>query len=95
MDGQTPPPVSQYVTRSEFGDLVHRIEQAEARLNRGDTSLALIELRLKNIENQITSLADDIKSIKDKPGKRWEQVVSQVLSWAVAILLGFIAIKIA
>lgn len=93
------------ITRAEFDELRRRIEQAEARLNRGDTTLALLDERLKSITDKIQTLSDtskdklnelslDIQEIKSKPAKRWDAVVSQVVSWAVALMLGYIAIRI-
>lgn len=83
------------VSRSEFEDLRQRVAEAEARLNRGDTTLALINQRLESIEARLSEMSVDLRTLREKPAKRWESVVSQVLSWIVALLLGFIAVKIA
>lgn len=83
------------VSRSEFEDLRKRVAESEARLNRGDTTLALINQRLESIEARLSEMSVDLRTLREKPAKRWESVVSQVLSWIVALLLGFIAVKIA
>lgn len=82
------------ITRAEFDELRRRLEAAEARLNRGDTTLALMDQKLETISAKLVEMATDLKALKEKPAKRWDAIVSQVISWAVAILLGYIAIRI-
>lgn len=82
------------VTRTEYEELKKRISDAEERLHRGDITLALIDNHLKDIDGKLGDLAASIAVLKDKPGKRWEQVVTQCLTWALALILGYIALKL-
>ena len=82
------------ISREEFEDLKRRIADAEERLHRGDITLALIDSHLKSIDEKIGEVSVVLQALRDKPAKRWESVVTQVLSWAVALLLGYIALKL-
>ena len=82
------------VTRAEYEELRRRISEAEERLHRGDITLALIDQHLNNIDTTLTDVSLSLKLLKEKPGKRWESVVTQILSWAVALLLGYIALQL-
>ena len=82
------------ISREEFDDLKRRIADAEERLHRGDITLALIDSHLKSIDEKIGEVSVVLQDLKDKPGKRWESVVTQVLNWAVALLLGYIALQL-
>ena len=82
------------VTRAEFEELRRRISEAEDRLHKGDITLALIDKSLGDISVKLGELTLCVQALKEKPAKRWESVVTQVLSWAVALLLGYIALQL-
>lgn len=82
------------VTRTEFEDLRRRLESCEDRLHHGDTTLALLEQRLGQIDDKLADLAVGVKTLQDKPAKRWESVSGTVVSWVITALLAFIAVKL-
>lgn len=81
------------VTRAEFEDLKRRMSEAEDRLHKGDITLALIDKSLGDISVKLGELTVWVQQLKEKPAKRWEAVVTQILNWAVALLLGYIALQ--
>ena len=85
---------SNEVTREEFRQLCERVTAAEARLNRGDTTLALIDQKLGQINEKLTELTLWKNEAQSKPGKRWDSVVSQVISVVVAAAAGFAMSKL-
>lgn len=82
------------VTRAEYEELKERVREAEERLHKGDITLALIDKHLENIDSKLGELSAALSALTERPAKRWEQVVTQCLTWAVALLLGYIALKL-
>ena len=82
------------VTREEFDALRRQVAENTERMHRGDTTLALLDQRLGQIDDKLTELTTGVKALQDKPAKRWDAIISQVVNWAVMLLLGYIAIKV-
>lgn len=82
------------VTRQEFDELRAKVEAMGERLSQGDITLALLKQRLDGIEAGIVEIKAAVTSIKEKPGRRWESLVEQILSWATLAVLGYIAGKV-
>ena len=80
------------VCRVEFEELKRRVEACEDRLHHGDTTLALLDQRLGQIDSKMGEMAEGIKALQAKPAKRWEAVTGQVLNWVIALLLGALAV---
>lgn len=82
------------VTREEFDALRRQVSENTERLHRGDTTLALLDQRLSQIDDKLTELSVGVKALQDKPARRWETVSSTVVQWVVTALLAYIAVKI-
>ncbi|MBR4656938.1 MAG: hypothetical protein IKO68_10320 [Oscillospiraceae bacterium] len=82
------------VTREEFDSLRRQVAENTERLHRGDTTLALLDQRLGQIDDKLSELTTGVKALQEKPAKHWDSIVSKVVDWAVMLLLGFIAIKV-
>ena len=75
----------------------HRIEELERRvgkLEEQNTTVAVLEVRMKAIEVKLEELCNDVKSIKAKPAKRWETIITQIISIIVAAVIGFMMAQI-
>lgn len=82
------------VTREEFDDLKKQVNENTARLHDGDVLLARLDMRLKGIDDKLEELTTDVKSLKEKPARRWETISGTVMQWVVTALLAYIAVKI-
>ena len=82
------------VTRDEFDKLSRQVEENTKRLAQGDTTLAVLNTRLQQIDDKLDELATDIRAIKEKPARRWETVSTTIIQWVVTALLAYIAVKI-
>jgi len=82
------------VSRAEFDEVKRRLEACEERLHRGDTTLALLDQRLQQIDDKLTELGVGLQALRENPVKRWDAITSQIVNWVVALLLGYVAIKI-
>ena len=70
----------------------HRLEELERRvgeLEKQNTTVAVLDVRMKAIEVKLEELVIDVKSIKAKPAKRWETIITQVISIIVAAVVGY------
>lgn len=50
--------------------------------------------KVDKIESDVSEMKDDLKEIKNKPGKRIEQIIGYILSGIVGILISYVAIKL-
>ncbi|MCQ2316374.1 MAG: hypothetical protein MJZ85_06795 [Bacteroidales bacterium] len=85
---------SEYVSREELREVIRRLETAEQRLNRGDVTLALINQSLTTIDQKLSDLMAWKTIEQDKPAKRWDGVVTQIISIIVAAAAGFAVSKL-
>lgn len=49
---------------------------------------------LDNVQRMVEEIRVDVKMLKEKPAKRYETVVNQVLQYIITAILAYIAIKI-
>lgn len=70
-----------------------RLDEVEERQNNLDelvASVRVLATREERVEKDVTEIKSDVKSIKEKPGKRWEAMVDKIV-WAVlAALIAFL-----
>ena len=71
----------------------HRLDEMERRQDNLDdlvSTVKVLAVREENVENDVKEIKSDVKSLKDKPGKRWDSIVDKVI-WAVlAAVIAFI-----
>lgn len=82
------------VTREEFDKLQAQVAENTARLHDGDIAMTKLDMRLKGIEDKLDDLTAGVKSLQEKPGKKWETVSTTVVQWVVTALLAYIAVKV-
>ncbi len=86
--------MNEQVTRVEFEDLRRRMDLAEERLHSGDVTLALVKQQLDQIDGRLEQLAKTLQELRQKPARRWDTVVSQLIDWALVALLGITALRL-
>ena len=59
---------------AELGQTVHD--------NKLTTAMTVFDTEQKHIKQDVSEIKTDVKSLKDKPGKRWENVVEKLI-WLV------------
>ena len=82
------------VTRDEFDELRKQVQESTKRLANGDTTMALLEQKLSQIDDKLSELAVGVKALQDKPAKRWDSISTTIVQWVVTALLAYIAVKI-
>lgn len=67
------------------------LEEGQVQLHELVTSVALLAQKMGDMEKSVGNIQTDLRSVMDKPGKRWEAVVEKV----VLVLVGAVAAAIA
>lgn len=71
----------------------HRLENVEKRQDDLDelvSTVKVLAVREENVENDVKEIKKDVKSITNKPAKRWDSLVNQVIIAIVAAIVGFV-----
>ena len=58
------------------------------------TSVQLLAQRQSAMEGQVSTIAEDVGELKDKPAKRWEAVVACVISGLGGAFITYLVSKI-
>ncbi|GHV32349.1 hypothetical protein FACS18949_02960 [Clostridia bacterium] len=78
-------------------DMRHTKESREKiyeRLNELERSSAVFSATLSRIETEITKVGVKIDELAQKPAKRWDDLVRQIIGLAVAAVIGGILAKL-
>jgi hypothetical protein len=75
---------------------IDEMDKRQADLEELVSTVKVLAVREEKVESDVKEIKNDVKSIKDKPGKRWDAIVDKVV-WAVlaaviAFLLGRIGL---
>lgn len=68
----------------------HRIDEHEEKLNKLDdkvsklsdvyVALTKVDDKVSNVEKDVSTIKTDLKDLKEKPSKRYEQIVSLIIT---------------
>ena len=75
----------------------HRIDELEQRADEQEkliSTVAVLASKQKTMKNDVKEIKDDVKALTSKPGKRWDSLVTQIITIIVAAIAGFILAKI-
>jgi predicted nucleic acid-binding Zn-ribbon protein len=75
----------------------HRIEDIEKRqdnLEELTTTVRVLATREENVENTVKEIKEDVKTLTDKPAKRWDGLVDKTVLTITAAIIGFILAKL-
>lgn len=72
---------------------IKKLESESAVLHQLATSVAVMAEQLKTMNKSVSTLTNEVEELKEKPGKRWESVVSTVIVGLATALLGFLLAK--
>jgi predicted nucleic acid-binding Zn-ribbon protein len=75
----------------------HRLDDVEKKqddLSELVGTVKVLATREEAVESDVKEIKADVKSMASKPAKRWESLVSQLITLVVAAVVGFILAKI-
>lgn len=82
-------------SRSESNE--RRIEAVEKRQTNLETLTSTVKVlaeREERVENDVKEIKTEVKAINAKPGKRWEALVTQIISILVGAVAGYFLVKL-
>ena len=74
----------------------HRLEEVEKRQDKLDELVSTVKLladREERVESDVKEIKTEVKTINNKPAKRWDSLVNQLITIIVAAVAGFILAK--
>lgn len=75
----------------------HRIAKLEERQDNLDKLVGAFEAlsdREQRVEADVKEIKKDVKSLNDKPAKRWEMLVERLITALAAAVVGFILARL-
>ena len=75
----------------------HRLDAVEKRQDNLDELVGTVKalaVREENMENDVKEIKSDVKSLTEKPAKRWDALVEKVILTIAAALVGFLLAQI-
>lgn len=75
----------------------HRLDALERQteaVNHLATSVAVMAEKVESTGEKVDGLCVDVQEIKQKPGKRWETIVTTVLTVIVSAVVGYFLARI-
>lgn len=75
----------------------HRIDELEKRQDNLDDLVGTVKVladREERVETDVKEIKDDVKSLANKPAKRWDNLVDKIIITVAAAVVGFILAKI-
>ena len=71
----------------------HRLDKVEERLDKQDElirGVSVLSTKVENVETDVTEMKADVKTLTEKPGKRWDDLVKTVIGIVVGALLALV-----
>lgn len=75
----------------------HRLDEVEKRqedLTDLVVSVKVLATREERLETDVKEIKKDVKTLTDKPAKRWDNLVNQIIYVLAAAIIGFVLAKI-
>jgi hypothetical protein len=75
----------------------HRLNEVEKKQNDLTelvTTVGVLATREEQVEKDVKEIKSDVKILTGKPGKRWDGLVSQLITLVVAAVVGFVLAKL-
>lgn len=75
----------------------HRLDDLEKRQDNLDELVGTVKLlayREEKVEKNVEEIKTDVKNLTSKSGKRWDNLINQVITIVVAAIAGFILARI-
>ena len=71
----------------------HRLDSMEKRqdaLEELTSTVKVLAVREEAVESDVKEIKCDVKGLASKPGKRWDNLVTQIIGIIVAAVVGFL-----
>lgn len=75
----------------------HRLDDLAKRQDNFDELVGTVKtlvVREENVENDVKEIKSDVKSLTQKPGKKWDSLMDKIILTVAAAVVGFILAKL-
>lgn len=73
---------------------IESLEKRQDNLEELTVTVKGLAIREENVENTVNEIKSDVKELTNKPAKRWDGIVTQIIGLIVAAIVGFIFARI-
>lgn len=73
---------------------IDKLSERQDSLDELVGTVKVLATREENVENDVKEIKLDVKSLTDKPGKRWDSLVEKIILAIAAAFVGFVLSKI-
>lgn len=73
---------------------IKKLESENEVLHKLATSVAVMAEQMKAMNASVSTLTDEVESLKEKPAKRWDGLIDKIILTVAAAVVGFILAKI-
>lgn len=73
---------------------IEKLESENGVLHQLATSVAVMAEQLKTLNTNVSTMSNEVEELKEKPGKRWDRIIENVIWFFLAALLGFVVSKL-
>lgn len=75
----------------------HRLDEVEKRQDNLDelvSTVKVLAVREENVETDVKEIKNDVKSLTNKSGQRWDSLVDKIILTVAAAIIGFVLAQI-
>jgi seryl-tRNA synthetase len=75
----------------------HRLDEVEKKQNDLSELVGTVKVlatKEERVESDVKEIKENVKTLIGRPGKRWENLISEIIKLAVAAVIGFVFAKI-
>ena len=69
------------------------VEKAQKDYSELLSTVKVLAIKEQNVENDVKEIKSDVKTLTNKPAKRWEEVTTKILLTIVGAVVGFLLVK--
>ena len=68
---------------------IDNLEEEQKELRNLTTAVSQMVIEQKNMRDDLVEMKNDVKQIKEKPGKRWDMIAEKVLTLVTAAVVAW------
>ena len=75
----------------------HRLDKVEERLDKQDElirGMGVLSAKVENVETDVSEMKADVKTLTEKPSKRWDELVKTLIGIVVGALMALALSKV-
>ena len=73
---------------------IDNLEEEQKELRNLTNAVSQMVVEQKNMRDDLTEMKDDVKQIKEKPGKRWDMAAEKVLTLFIAAVVAWMLTRV-